>query len=327
MRACRGLAILLACALFAPITAVQAQGLTAFEGFVEQGRYDDANFYLANGYVTAADVDSGQLFYSILMKRYFGDLTRSGRDIDRLYNYLAAMAPIDLNRRFVCGDGECLLVNQLMYGKRPTEIAWFAARGLDLNKRELDIIPATVPAILRFGTTYSLADINWLSANGMVLGDESYSIDELVSYRDSLLFSYPHELTLPSNYLNLGNQNFLDLLVVALTSRVESSQRLESRRRETLCSFISYAASAYTPSFDYLQHVLNAVPEFRGNMIGKQDRDSQGVYQPFPTNCVSLVQAMANSHARLNEVMDRFATAGDVQTASWLLSLMQARTQ
>ncbi|ODT76807.1 MAG: hypothetical protein ABS76_29995 [Pelagibacterium sp. SCN 64-44] len=326
-RAGRGLAFILLClCVLHPITA-RAQGLTAFERFVAEGKYEDANFYLANGYVTAANLDTSQLFYTVLMQRYFSDLQRNGRAVERLYNYLGALAPIDLNRRFACDGGECLLVNHLMYGTRPVEIAWFVARGLDLNKREPDIIPANVPLMLRFGTAYSLADINWLSTNGMVMGDEAYSIDELVTYRDSWLQDYSGELTLPTNYLNLGNQNFLDLLVVALASRTENSNRLEARRRDAMCSFIAYAASAYTPSFDYLDHVLTAIPEFRGGMIGQQDRDSQGVYQPFPSACVSLVQAMANSHARLNEVMDRFANAGDVGTASWLLSLMQARNQ
>lgn len=326
----RKLAVLLALLFtLSPISA-QAQGVTAFQNFVAEGKYDDANFYLANGYVTAADIDTGQLFYDVLLGRYFSDLQRNGRAVDRLYNYLAALAPIDLNRRFTCRDGagECLLVNRLVQGTRPNEIAWFVARGLDLNRREPDIIPATVPLMLRFGTIYSLADINWFSTNGMILGDEDYSIDELTTYRDSFIRNYyEHQLTLPSNYLNLGNQNFLDLLVVTLTSRPERDDRLESRRRDTLCSFISYAASAYTPSFDYLKHVLGSIPEFRGAMIGKQSQDNNGVYQPFPTACVSLVQAMANSHARLNEVTDSFANQGDVATASWLLSLMQARNQ
>lgn len=322
------LAVLLAFIFsFTPVSA-QAQGVTAFENFVAEGKYSDANFYLSNGYVTAGDIDTAQLFYNVLMGRYFSDLQRNGRAVEQLYTYLAALAPIDLNRRFTCEAGECLVVNHLMQGTRPNEVAWFVARGLDLNKREPDIIPATVPLMLRLGTVYSLADINWLSSNGMVMGDEDYSIDELTTYRDYFIRDYyRHELTLPANYLNLGNQNFLDLLVVALSSRTQTNDRLESRRRDTLCSFITYAASAYTPSFDYLQHVLTAVPEFRGAMIGQQKRDSNGVYQPFPTTCVSLVQAMAISHARLNEVTDSFANKGDVPTASWLLSLMQSRNQ
>lgn len=319
-------AAILSCAFLAQ-PALAQPGLSAFRGFIAAGEYDDANFYLANGYVTAADLDTSALFYSLLHEQYIDALTRNGRAIDTLYNYLAAIAPIDLNRRFDCNDGgTCLLVNDLMHGARPAEMAWFVARGLDLNKREADLPAATIPAMIRFGAGYSLADINWMSTNGMVLGDESYPIEELVSYRDGALRSYPYELELPDNYLNLGDQNFLDLLVVLLATDTGANSRSEARRHDTLCSFISYAASAYTPSFDYLEHVLQSVDSFRGSFIGHQVQGDGGVYMPFPTACVSLLQAMAVSHARLNEVMDRFAANGDVETARWLLSLMQARS-
>lgn len=335
----RAMAILLACACFVQPGAAQDAAVTegavrqgaprdttAFEGFVASGDYTKANFYLANGFVTAADLDTSQLFYTVLRQNYMNDLARSTRAIDQLYNYLAALAPIDLNRRFACGSGECLLVNHLLRGARPEQIAWFVARGLDLNKRDPDFIPATVPAMVRFGTAYSLTDINWLSANGMILGDETYSLDELVTYEDNYLRPHPaYNLVLPASYLNMGDQNFLDLLVIMLATPVSSSERDESRRHDTLCKFITYAAASYTPSFDYLEHVLNSVPKFRGGRIGEQVRDNAGVYMPFPTSCVTLIQAMAHSHARLNEVMDRFANAGDVETAGWLLTIMQAK--
>jgi hypothetical protein len=304
-----------------------AQNKTAFETFVAAGNYENANFYLANGYVKSEDIDTSQLFYTVLSTRYFDSLSSNGLAVDRLYNYLAGLGAIDLNRSFTCSEGEtCLLVNDLMHGTKANEIAWFVARGLDLNNRQAHSVPATVPLMLRLGTIYNLNDINWLSTNGMVLGDEGYTIEELLAYRDGTL-SYPHELALPTNFLNLGDQNLLDTLVVLLASSTNHNELEESRRRAALCSFISYAASAYTPSFDYLDHALTSIKDFRGVMIGEQRQARNGIYQPFPTACVSLVQSMANSHARLNDIIDRFARSGDVATASWLLSLMQARTQ
>jgi hypothetical protein len=320
----------LSCTLFAQPAHAQSQSdeSSAFASFVASGQYNDANFYLANGYITAADIDTSQLFYTILSNQYFSSITANIRAIETLYNYLAAIAPIDLNRRFDCGwrlEETCLLTNDLVHGARPTEMAWFVARGLDLNKREPDIIPATLPLMLRFGTEYTLSDINWMTSNGMVLGDESYSIEELMAYEDRVISRYSDNLTLPDNFLNLGDQNFLDMLVVLLGTERSHSDRLESRRRDTLCQFITYAASAYTPSFDYLDFLMASVGDFRGSNIGRQMQADGGRYMPFPSSCAALIQAMAASHARLNLVVDRFAAQGDVQTASWLLSLMQTR--
>lgn len=325
--------LILAC--LAHPAAAEAENLGAFEGFVANGQYRDANFYLANGFLSASDIDTGQLFYSVLDARFGNDIRRNIRGIDELYNYLAALGPIDLNRTFSCRTGTgadtCLLVNDLIVnGVRPNDLAWFVARGLDLNKREADFIPATVPLMVRFGSHYSLNDLNWFSGNGMVLGDENYTIEELINYRDPhVAYDYGtgRPLKVPSNFLNLGDQNFLDVLVMVLASDTDINPLQQSRRREALCNFITYAAAAYTPSFDYLQHVLDEVGDFRGANIGKQERGNGGVYAPFPTACVSLVQAMAVSHARLNQVIDNFARTGDVQTASWLLSLTQVTPQ
>lgn len=315
----------------APSLAQDTNNTTAFQAFVAAGDYEKANFYLANGYVTAADIDSGQIFYTTLVENHGGDLAANLGKIDRLYNYLAAISPIDLNRRFACGSdstGTCLLANTLSYGARPAEIAWFVTRGLDLNKREADIVPATLPLLTRLGTVYSMADLNWFVANGMVLGDETYSIEELVGYEDRVLGTRHRyrQLTMPDNFLNLGDQNLLDVLVIALATDVSVNARQQALRRDVLCNFITYAASAYTPSFDYLRHVLKSVPDFRGDNIGKQTQGNGGVYAVFPTSCVLLVKAMATSHAHLDQITSEFANQGDVPTASWLLSIQQGRS-
>lgn len=310
-------------------TARANDNLSAFTAFVRAADYQNANFYLANGFVAAADVDSGQMFYTILMDRYAEQLSDSLPAVEQLYTYLSGLGAIDLNRRFACGDNsECLLVNRLAQGYRTSTIAWFVSRGLDLNRRELDIVPATLPMVTRLGSVYNMNDLNWFVGNGMVLGDETYSIEELLAYRDSAIRNtrYDNELIVPENFLNLGNQNFLDVLVISLGSNIRDDGRAMSRRRDMLCSFITYAAGAYTPSFDYLRYLLQTVDEFRGNNIGSQTTGGGGVYAPFPTSCVLLVKAMATSHAQLEQITSEFANQGDVATASWLLSILQGRS-
>lgn len=328
----RAITTAIACITFSLPATADTANLGAFEGFVANGKYRDANFYLANGFLTASEIDTSQLFYSVLHSRFGDDIRRNARGIDELYNYLTPLGSIDLNRPFACGrDDEdlCLLVNDLVRkGVRPNELTWFVARGLDMNKRDVEFVPATLPLMTRFGSHYSLNELNWFSSNGMVLGDESYTIEELVNYRDSFIWHQrSYALKVPSNFLNLGDQNFLDVLVMVLASDMDLNDLQQSRRREALCNFITYAAASYAPSYDYLQHVLDEVTQFRGGNIGQQVRANGGIYAPFPSACVSLVQAMAVSHARLNEVIDNFARSGDVNTAGWLLSLMQVNTQ
>ncbi|MEI9900709.1 MAG: hypothetical protein WDN31_11975 [Hyphomicrobium sp.] len=180
-------------------------------------------------------------------------------------------------------------------------------------------------------------DLNRIAAAGLVLGDEGYTIEELLAYRDQLLAhnnernyrsddrTYWGELIVPNNFLNLGNQNFLDLLIMVLSSPTVLDERAESARRDMLCTFITYAAPSYSPSFDYLQFVLGNVAEFRGGNIGAQAQNDTGIYRPFPTSCVLLVQAMATSHANLESVISSFATSGDISTAGWLISIKEQR--
>lgn len=292
----------------------------AFSDFVEAEKYDDANFYLSNGFITADQIDTGQLFYDVFSQQYSRKMTEKRGSLDQLYSYLNALKPFDLNRMFKCDEGRCLLVNDLMHGKSTTNIAWFLERGLELNKRVPEVVPATLPLVLRLGFEYTMQDMNWLTQNGMVLGDEIYTLEELVAYRDAVS-RHNADIAIPDDFANISNFNFLDVLVISLTTRTRIDEIEESRRRDFMCQFITYAASSYAPSFDYLAHIMLHVAEFRGQNIGKADPYGKKIYRPFPDSCVQLITAMAASHAQLDTVINIFASRSDVNTASWLLSI------
>lgn len=304
-------------------TAATEESIAAFSKFVEAGNYQDANFYLSSNLIAPAEIDTSQLFFSVVMKRFSNDLQKNAGQIDVLYKYLSEIAPIDLNRQMRCGeyneDSLCLFVNNLLTGADRNAVNYFVERGMNLNQRVPGIVPSTVPLFLRLGVRYSLDDINFMVSKGLVLGDELYPISELASYRDRYLYS--DQLQMPDNYLSLSDQNFLDLLVVALGTRTDDDDPHQSVRRKNLCDFITYAAPSFTPSFDYLLYILNSVNDFRGANIGQMKRYSNNFYQPFPPSCVALIQSMAASHSHLDTVISRFAASEDVDTARWLISI------
>jgi hypothetical protein len=304
--------------------------LTAFSNFIKAGNYDNANFYLTNKLVTAEQVDTSQLFFDAFMEKYSKDLIRHAAQIDTLYNYLHALKPIDLNRKFRCKADyrydydnqirECLLASNLFTGANRDAITYFVDRGLDLNINVAGFISPTVPLLVRLGAVYSLDDLNYFVSRGMVLGDELYPIQVLSTYRDGQLNN--GQLAMPANYSSMRDQNLLDVMVIALASQSNLQPPQEAARRERLCEFIAYAAPSFKPSFDYLEHVIQQVKEFRGANIDKMERYHSGLlYQRFPTPCVSLVRNMATSHARIENVISRFAGEGDVDTANWLITI------
>jgi hypothetical protein len=304
--------------------AATEESIAAFSKFVEAGNYQDANFYLTNNLIAPAEIDTSQLFFSVVMKQFSNDLQKSAGQIDVLYKYLNEIQAIDLNRQVNCGGGYnetsiCLFVNNMLTGADRNAINYFVERGMNLNQRVPGIVPSTVPLFLRLGTKYSLDDVNFFVSKGLVLGDELYPISELASYRDRYLYS--DQLQMPDNYLSLSDQNFLDLLVVALGTRTDDDDPHQSVRRKNLCDFITYAAPSFTPSFDYLLYILNSVNDFRGANIGQMKRYSNNFFQPFPPSCVSLIQSMAASHSHLDTVISRFAGSEDVDTARWLISI------
>lgn len=302
----------------------------AFRKFVEDADYKSANFYIENGVLDPKTLDTAQIFFDVFIGKYSQKLTENAASIDRLYTYLNGLKPIDFNKKVTCGyqnQNVCLLVDNLFTGAGRDAIDYFVQRGLDLNARVAGVVPVTVPLMLRLGSIYSLDDLNHFVSEGLVLGDETYPINELVAYSDSDIRGQSgSKLMMPNNYLSLRDQNFLDVLVIALGTPAAGygNDARESVHRGVLCSFITYAAPSFTPSFDYLTYLLNAVPEFRGANIGAQKQGGDQVYQPFPDNCVSLIQEMAASHDHLDQVVAGFTASGDIQTARWLLSIKRA---
>jgi hypothetical protein len=92
----RAITTAIACITFSLPATADTANLGAFEGFVANGKYRDANFYLANGFLTASEIDTSQLFYSVLHSRFGDDIRRNARGIDELYNYLTPLGSIDL---------------------------------------------------------------------------------------------------------------------------------------------------------------------------------------------------------------------------------------
>lgn len=307
--------------------AAAADNLAAFRSFLANGAYANANYYLKNKLVDAKALDTSQLFYDIFVAKYAGDVTKNAPGIDKLYSYLNAIAPIDLNKTMSCSvddqTGICLLVDMLFTGAPRPSIQYFVDRGLDLNKTIPELVPATLPMALRLGVTYSIADLNYFVSKGMVLGDELYPIQTLASYRDQFLSNY--QLNMPAEYLSMGDLNMLDMLVIALGSRMSMGYPVESTREKSLCDFIAYAAPSFKPSFDYLLYLLRANENFRGKNIGKMERYSGNViYPPFPPSCVSLVQKMALNHSQLDAVISQFSDDRDMEIANWLISIKSA---
>src|SRR5690606_17203069 len=183
--------------------------------------------------------------------------------------YLARIEPIDLNRPMECGPdydrSHCLFLTMLMAGAGRETVAYFVERGLDLNARVPGTVPATVPLLLRRGSLYSMDDRNFFASRGMVFGDELYSLEELASYQDRHLSR--RGLNLPASFFSPGDQNLLDVLVIALGTGTAADWSAGGARRKALCEFIAYAGRSFSPSFDHLAYLLGSVADFRAANI------------------------------------------------------------
>lgn len=307
-------------------SARAADNTEAFKSFVANGAYDNADFYLKNKLVDPKTLDTSQIFFDVFTGKYARNVTQNAAQIDKLYTYLNAIAPLDLNKTMACQQNSqpasCLLVDYLFTGAPRPAIAYFVDRGLDLNKTIPSLAPATVPMALRLGVVYSVTDLNYFVSKGMVLGDELYPIQDLASYRDDFLRG--GQLNMPVDYLSMGDLNLLDMLVIALGTQTGAYNAQESLRARNLCEFIAYAAPSFTPSFDYLRYLLQADENFRGKNVGQMQRYGNDIFQPFPTSCVSLIRNMAASHQQLDDVISQFAGAQDIDTANWLISIKSA---
>ena len=82
--------------------------LQTFQTYVVNNDLTNAQFFLQNGLVTAAEIDTGDLF----LKALFANNTRASNtrplgfanveQVARLHDYLSALAPVDMNGRERC---------------------------------------------------------------------------------------------------------------------------------------------------------------------------------------------------------------------------------
>lgn len=316
------------------------QTQTAFVNFLAQGDYNNANFYLQNGLINPETLDTAQVFYDILHTRYWQNLNGPSQPVAVLHDYLSKLKPFDINQEMQCQSNRrqmtsrCTLLNDLAASKSAVTLTFFADLGLDLNKTFPKRTAATFDVINRLGTSFSLADIQMLSGKGMVFGDEVYEPVALASHYEignpvslNRNAAQRRGLQMPDNYLSLNQLNFMDVLIVALGNQQQYGRTPEASARDSLlCQYVTFVAAQMRPSFDYLGFVLSNRETFRAAQIGERQRARNAIYEPFPPACVALVAGMAQNHARINDVMSLFAARGDVETASWLLSLKAPAT-
>ncbi len=330
--------VLLATTAHAQVEKDQTQ--TAFVNFLAQGDYTNANFYLQNGLINPEALDTGQVFYDILHTRYWNALEGPNQQVSVLHDYLSKLQAFDINKEMQCQgqrgrmESRCTLLNDLAASKSAATLSFFADLGLDLNKTHPQRTAATFDVINRLGTGFSLADIQMLSQKGMVFGDEVFEPVALAAH-----YEYGNPITLhqntrqsrtlrmPDNYLSLNQLNFMDVLIIALGNQHNHRQSPQASARDALlCQYVTFVAAQMRPSFDYLGFVLSNRDTFRAAQIGERQRARNAIYEPFPPACVSLIAGMAQNHGRINDVMSLFAARGDVETASWLLSLKAPAT-
>ncbi len=335
-------AAIAACLWAAPAMANDSKTVDAFRTFLTQQDYDSANFYLQSGLIDPSRLQTGQLFYRIWRDAFWARRADGLVGLDAVYNYLQRLRPFDLNEPFDCRRPyederrDCTILNDISTGMPVSVFAYFAQRGLDLNRDHPNTLPATYDIVDRLGIDYTIADIQALGALGMQFGDETYSTILLASHRDADGYrsDYGWAVTsrdtphLPANYLSIPSFNFMDALVVALANDVSGRSNGRSAKgtvRDTsLCQYVTYASQTFRPSFDYLRYLLESRDTFRADRIGVRERDGNQVSDAFPAPCVNLVAGMARNHARLNDVVSHFGALGDVETARWLLALRPA---
>lgn len=316
--------------------------VSAFTNFLAKQDYNNANFYLQSALIDPSQLETGQIFYDLYRRVYWKRQASGLSEANVLYEYLKKLRPFDLNAIFSCktkyqsDKKRCTLLNDLSNGMPVPVFAFFAQRGLDLNRTFDSILPASFDIIDRIGTSYSLADIQTLSRLGMVFGDETYSSAMLAAHREvgshygidlDDQIEGRHQSVMPQNYLSIPRLNFMDVLVIALANRTRDSGRgakaKASLRDTLLCQYITFSSRSFRPSFDYLRFVLENRTAFRASQIGVRIRDGNTTAEPFAAACVQLVAGMARNHTRLDDVVSYFGAQGDVDTARWLLALRQ----
>lgn len=307
----------------------------AFVQFLAKGDYSNANFYLQNGLIDPATLETGRIFYTIVSQAYWRNLNGPNQPIAVLHEFLTKLRPFDINALFRCGSysstvQRCSLLDDLAANKNAQTLAFFADLGLNLNQVHPKRVAATFYVIERLGVEFSLTDIQLLSQKGMVFGDELFEPAMLASMyersEESLgpRISRWRSLKMPGNYLSLNQFNFMDALIIALGNEFAGRAKEASRRDSLLCQYVTFVASQMRPSFDYLNFVLANRESFRAAQIGERQRSGGTVFERFPAPCVQLMAGMARNHARLDDVIALFGARGDVETARWLLSFKTA---
>lgn len=333
-------AALLSYAWDAEAQAQASQTEDAFIKFLADADYNNANFYLQNGLVDPAQLDTAQIFYDIVHARYWRSLEGPSQPVAVLHDYLTKLRAFDINQEMRCdnrsgrNEGSCTFVNDLAAAKPALVLVFFADLGLDLNRTFPKRPSATFDVINRLGAEFTLSDIQLLSQKGMIFGDEVFEPAALAAHYEygNSLSLHPNvarhrTLTMPDNYLSLTQLNFMDALIVALGNQYQQPNSVQASARDTLlCQYVTFVASQMRPSFDYLTFVLANRSTFRAAQIGERKRSGNATFEPFPPTCVALIAGMAQNHARLNDVIALFGARGDVETARWLLSLKAPAT-
>lgn len=319
--------------------------LQTFQTYVINNDLTNAQFFLQNGLVTAAEIDTGALF----LKALFANNSRasSTRPLDfsnveqvaRLHDYLSALAPVDMNGRERCWNNNTriterwcgLATTMLAQGVSPQVISFYLQRGLDLAARPEEVASPALALIANLGSRYSMEDLNWFSQNGLQLGSETFPLSHFTRLQAYYELNLDDAYKIPEARLDSQPFNFLDALSMTLTSRRQNGHE-RSANQDFLCRYIMFVAGQMPPTFDHFSFLLRNVREFRGANIGSTEKASSRrfgtfYYEVFPQSCVSMIGAMALSSSELDRMISLFAAEQDMSTAQWLVNLKQGALQ
>lgn len=311
-----------------------AEHVPAFVNVLKEGKYEDANFYVSQGYITVEDIDPSRVLFQVIDQKYRWQILDNMPAIEQLISYLRNFGTFDLNAPITCEvygrTNICGVSDRLISTGQPMHvIEYFVEMGLDLNTRAVGDVPIELKVITRLGTEYSLENLNRLTALGLKIGAQRFSISDVLAVSHSTFEASQRLFTMPGNYASIREFNFLDVLILTVGSLSESQSSNGSAtsggaalasKTDFLCGFALHAAPSYTPSFDYLIYLLRNRSDFRARHIGTSLIRDRIPYMPFPDSCVTLIRAMAGNHARIQDVISAFAADGDIATAEWLIA-------
>ena len=321
--------------------AQEAEPIAAFEGFIVSGDLKSAHFYLENNLIKPELIETSRIFVEAIVRSNL-DGVRSDApfslsrlpSVELLYNYLGAIRPIDLNGVHRCNyysrqlqnDYVCSLAAFLFdVGASTNVFDFFQARGMTTTVFSRDTLPPVAVFIGQLGVGYSMSDLNWFSQNGLPLGSETYSRDQVTAWGGLVR---THRISrLPKDKPGTSDYNFTDLLTLSIANSGFKRAALNNHR-DLLCRYIVHVAPQLPPTFDHFSYLLETVPQFRGEMIGKASHPQQwGAVDRavFPHSCRVLIEAMGRSSTELDRMISEFSATGDLKSAQWLVSVKQHR--